>query len=100
LHSDFQTQFAASTVFCKGLRSAVKLTEVWSVGRLIARRYLDGHEVPSFSDRVEDAKLRRPYALEQMDLFARWLSVRLSGLVWQLPCLSQGEKKGAMLMLF
>jgi hypothetical protein len=40
-------QFAASTRFCRVWRSAVKLNEVLSVGRLIARRYLDGPEVPS-----------------------------------------------------
>jgi hypothetical protein len=39
---------AASTVLCKVLRAAVTRNEVSSVGRLIARRYLDDPEVPSF----------------------------------------------------
>jgi hypothetical protein len=42
-----KSQLAASTWFCKVWRSAVKLNEVLSVGRLIARRYLDGPEVLS-----------------------------------------------------
>jgi hypothetical protein len=36
-----------ATRFCRVWRSAVKLNEVLSVGRLIARRYLDGPEVLS-----------------------------------------------------
>ncbi len=47
LHSDLQTELVASTGFFKVLCRAPKLNEIASVGRLIARRYLDGAEMLS-----------------------------------------------------
>jgi hypothetical protein len=47
LHSGLQSQFAARTGLPQLLLSEAKFNDVSSVGRLIARRYLDSSEAPS-----------------------------------------------------
>jgi hypothetical protein len=49
---------------CKAFRSAVKINEVSSVGRLIARRYMDAPELPPFLVEVKIQEIQGSQAFK------------------------------------